>query len=283
MWLVNAFLSWRARRQTRSLCVSGLKRTYHVHVPPGHDPTKPTPVVLALHGATMNGPLMAWFSGLNDKADQAGFLAVYPDGTGSWWSYFWKADDDVAFINALLDDLAGAYQVDPRRVYATGVSNGARMAYRLAAELSGRIAAIAAVAGTMSSEQCDPQRPVSVLHFHGTQDEYVPFAGGKGPRSITGLHHLSVEQSIHVWVRANDCGEEPTLETLPERTKDGTTVTRKTYGGGKGGAEVVLVTIEGGGHTWPGRDPGTKVLGRATKNVSANDVMWDFFQRHPMS
>src|SRR5690349_19334249 len=126
LWLIKAFFAWRVRRHTRSLTVGGRKRTYHDHVPPGYDPRDPAPVVLALHGATMSGPLMAWFCGLNAKADQAGFLAVYPDGTGTRRSYFWNAGDccgpavragvdDVAFIDALLDDLAGAYHVDPRR------------------------------------------------------------------------------------------------------------------------------------------------------------------------
>lgn len=292
MWLINAFLSWRVRRQTRSLRVGGRKRTYHVHVPPAYDPHKPTPVVVALHGATMNGPLMASFSGLDAKADEAGFLAVYPNGTGRWWSYSWNAGDccgpavregvdDVAFIDALLDDLAAAYNVDPRRVHAAGMSNGAMMAYRLASELSGRIAAVAAVAGTMATDGCGPRRPVPVLHVHGTEDDHVPFAGGVGRKSVTGHPHRSVEHSIRAWVRANGCREEPAVEVLPDRTRDGTRVTVKTYGG-EGGAEVVLVAVDGGGHTWPGRHPGTKVLGRATMNVSANDLIWGFFRRHPM-
>jgi polyhydroxybutyrate depolymerase len=267
--------------------VGGLKRTYYVHVPPSYDPNKPTPVVLALHGATMNGPLMASFSGLNQKADEAGFLAVYPNGTGNFWnggnccgSAAQNNVDDVAFIAAVLDDLAGACRLDPGRVFVTGMSNGAIMAYRLASELSGRIAAIAPVAGTMGTETCQPQRAVPVLHLHGTQDEYIPFGGGKGSKSITGVHHYSVEHSIRAWVRANGCQEEPRTEKLPDKAKDGTTVTIKTYGGGRDGAEVVLVVIEGGGHTWPGRQPATKVLGRATRNVSANDLMWDFFERH---
>jgi polyhydroxybutyrate depolymerase len=143
----------------------------------------------------MNGPLMAWFSGLNAKADQAGVLAVYPDGTGSRCSYFWNAGDccgpavwdgvdDVAFFDALLDDLAGAYSIDRQRVLATGMSNGAMMAYRLAAELSDRIAAIAPVAGRMATEGCRPRRPVPVLHFHGTTDEFIPFPPGTGSRYV---------------------------------------------------------------------------------------------------
>jgi polyhydroxybutyrate depolymerase len=241
----------------------------------------------------MNGPMMAWFSLLSRKADAAGFVAVYPDGTGPGASFTWNGGnccgyalenrvDDVAFIGALLDDLATVLRVDARRVYATGMSNGAVMVYRLAAELSDRIAAVAPVAGTMGTETCAPRRPVSVLYFHGTEDEFVPFRGGRGAKSLSGTDFYSVDHSIRAWVRADGCQEAPATEELPDRAHDGTRVVRRTYGGGRGGAEVVLVMIEGGGHTWPGRSVPAKVLGRATRNVCANDLMWEFFERHPM-
>lgn len=293
VWLIKQWLAWRARRTTRTLTVGELERSYSVHVPPGYAPDRPVPVLLALHGATMTGPLMAWLTGLDAKADEAGFLAVYPDGTGRRSSFYWNGGnccgaaarsrvDDVAFIRALLDDLAVAYRIDPRRVFAAGLSNGAMMAYRLASELSDRIAAVACVAGTMGTEGCRPARPVSVLHFHGTEDEYIPFAGGKGRRSLTGVHHQSVEDSVRTWVRANGCDEEPAIEALPDRAGDGTRVVRKAYRNGRDGSEVVLVIVEGGGHTWPGRDLKLKALGRTTKNVMANDLMWGFFAEHPM-
>jgi polyhydroxybutyrate depolymerase len=293
MWLVNSFLGWRARRNTRSLTVGGRTRTYVVHTPPGLDPQKPAPVVLALHGATMTGPLMAWFTKLNAKADEAGFIVVYPNGTGQRSSYFWNAGnccgeaarnnvDDVAFIRALLDDLATAYRIDPKQVFATGISNGAMMAYSLAALLSDRIAAIAPVAGTMACGECHPTRPVPVLHIHGTEDEFVPFGGGKGPKSISGVPHRSVVDTITAWVRANGCREEPAaVEELPDSAGDRMKVTRTTYRGNAVDAEVALITVGGGGHTWPGR-PGSAALGRSTRNASANDIIWEFFERHPM-
>jgi polyhydroxybutyrate depolymerase len=290
MWMVNAFLAWRARRSTRSVTVGGRTRSYYVHVPPGCEPGTPAPVVLALHGATMNGPLMAWFCGLNAKADAAGFLAVYPDGTGSRSEYLWNGGhccgsavrdqvDDVAFVAALLDDLAGTHAVDPKRVFATGMSNGAIMAYRLAAELSDRISAIAPVAGSLGVEVSRPVRPVSVLHVHGTRDEYVPFAGGRGPRTIFPADHPSAAESIGAWVTANGCAAEPTVDVLADG-RDGLKVTRRTHGGGREGSEVALVVVEGGGHTWPGRKSPAKALGPSTLAVSANDLMWEFFQRH---
>ncbi|HJT76580.1 MAG TPA: PHB depolymerase family esterase [Gemmataceae bacterium] len=287
------FAWWARPGRCRSLTMDGRKRTYYVHMSRGHDQKVPAPVVLALHGATMNGPMMAWFTGLNRKADEAGFVVVYPNGTGESSSFTWNGGnccgpavrdgvDDVAFLRALLDDLANVVAVDAKRVYATGMSNGAVMAYRLAAELSDRIAAIAPVAGPMGTETCAPTRAVSVLHFHGTDDEFAPFQGGVGPRSLFRTNFNSVEHTVRAWVRANGCAQEPVTEELPDKAHDGTKVTRTTYGGGRDGAEVVLVTIKGGGHTWPGRASPAKVLGKATMNVSANDLIWEFFQRHSL-
>jgi polyhydroxybutyrate depolymerase len=161
------------------------------------------------------------------------------------------------------------------------MSNGAIMAYRLASELSDRIAAIAPVAGPMGMDKCDPKRPVPVIHFHGSDDQFAPFKGGKG-KGVSGTDFYSVDHSIRAWVKANGCKEEPVTEALPDKARDGTKVTKKTYAGGKGGAEVVLVEIEGGGHTWPGREPLLKYLGKSTQNVSANDLMWEFFLKHPL-
>ncbi len=201
---------------------------------------------------------------------------------------FWRKQwggffiDLLTGIRALLDDLAKVANVDSRRVYATGMSNGAIMCYLLASELSGRIAAIAPVSGPMGTEKCRPKRPVSVIHFHGTDDQYAPFKGGKGAKSLTQMDFYSVEHSIRAWVKANGCPETPTVTELPDKADDGMTVQRKTYGPGKDGAEVVLVAIKGGGHTWPGRDPVVRFLGKSTRDISANDLMWEFFKKHPM-
>jgi polyhydroxybutyrate depolymerase len=189
--------------------------------------------------------------------------------------------DDVEFTRQLLDDLAPSVNLDPKRVFATGMSNGAIMAYRVASELSDRIAAIAPVSGPMGTESCKPTRGVSVIHFHGSDDQFAPLGGGKGT-GISGTDFYSVEHSIQAWVTANGCEKEPTIVTIPDTTNDGTTITRKTYGSGKDGSEVVLVVIEGGGHTWPGQQPRLRLLGKSTMNISANDLMWEFFQRHPM-
>jgi polyhydroxybutyrate depolymerase len=278
--------------QTRTLQHDGDTRSYLVHVPPKYDPKRPTPVVLAFHGGGSNPEQMVRFCGLNEKADKEGFIAVYPEGTGWLNLLTWNGGNccgyamknnvnDVAFVRALLDDLAKAANIDAKRVFATGISNGGILCYRLASELSDRIAAIAPVAGTMGTATCHPKRPVSVIHFHGTDDKFLPFAGGTG-EGVSQTDFYSVDHSIRAWVKADGCSERPKVEDLPQKADDGTAVQRKTYGPGTNHAEVVLFVIRGGGHTWPGRTPKVQFLGKSTKNISANDLMWDFFKRHPM-
>ncbi|MFH1919020.1 MAG: PHB depolymerase family esterase, partial [Planctomycetota bacterium] len=190
--------------------------------------------------------------------------------------------DDVHFVANVLDDLASVLNVDPKRVYAAGMSNGAAMCYRLAAALSDRIAAIATVGGTMAIESCNPAQPVSVVHFHGTSDRLCRYDGpsDRTPKFVT---YKSVEETIRIWVRANGCPTTPTTIELPDVADDGTTVTQRTYGPGTDGAEVGLFVIKGGGHTWPNRQPPAVFLGRSTNDISANELIWEFFQRHPMN
>ena len=277
----------------RKLTVDGRVRSYLVHVPPGYDPQRATPVVLILHGAMTNGRITVAYTGLNAKADQAGFIAVYPNGTGKREPFLvWNAGglppgltpempDDVAFLRAALDDLATVVHVDPLRIHATGISNGAMMSYKLAAELADRIASIAPVAGTMIFPDPKPTRPVAVLHFHGSEDKLVPFTGQK-VRGPLGLGMQSVEETVRAWCAVDGCPAEPVVKAEPDSAADGTTVTRKTYGPGKEGTEVVLYEITGGGHTWPGQKTPVEFLGKTTLDISANDLMWDFFQKYPL-
>jgi polyhydroxybutyrate depolymerase len=273
----------------RELPVADQIRSYSIHIPPSYTPQKPSPVVVVFHSAMMNGTMMARFCGLNEKADRSGFVVVYANGTGSTPVFlFWDAggvrgrvSDDVGYTDKMLDDLGTVVNVDPKRVFATGMSNGAMMCYRLAAELSNRIAAIAPVAGTMAIENCQPERPVSVIHFHGTKDGFVLF-GGPDERIPKNLKFLSVDETMRVWAKLNACPEPPAVAELQDVDNNGTSVQRKWYGPGKEGSEVILYTIEGGGHTWPGRDPRVRLLGKSTRRISANDLMWEFFEKHPM-
>jgi polyhydroxybutyrate depolymerase len=121
-----------------------------------------------------------------------------------------------------------------------------------------------------------------VLHFHGPADEFAPPGGGRGARSISGTHFRSVEHSLRAWIAADGCPDRPALTKLPGKANDGTTVERSVYGPGKEGAEVVLIEIAGGGHTWPGQEARLRLLGKSTQNISANDLMWEFFEKHPL-
>jgi len=272
---------------------SGRVRDFLVHVPPSCDGSSPVATILAFHGAGSNAQFMIEFCGLAEKADEAGFVVVFPNGTGrAEGMYTWNAghccghaernqEDDVGFVRALLDELGRLVNVDPQRVYAAGMSNGGMMSYRLADEVADRFAAICSVGGPMGDETCRPARPVPVIHFHGTDDLFAPYGGGYGERSISRIDFYSVQHTIDNWVRANGCDPAPVVTRLVPAIDDGTSVEQRVYGNGKEGSEVVLHTIAAAGHTWPGREPSLKFLGRSTKNLNANDLIWDFFQRHP--
>ena len=275
-----------------SLEFGGRTRTYLVHQSLESVHSQNLPVVLAFHGGGSNAEAMMHFSGLNEKADQAGFMAVYPNGTGRYRNrYTWNAGnccafaqrnevDDVGFVRQLIHQLKEKYPVNPRRIYATGMSNGAMMVYRLASEVADQLVAIAPVAGAMATEACNPSRPVSIVHFHGTKDQVAPFGGGLGERSFVKISHLSVQYSVKAWTDANGCSQIPVRSRLPNPIDDGTVVRSECYGSGREGSEFLLYIIEGGGHTWPGRRTPLRSLGKSTQNISANDLMWSFFQRH---
>ncbi|MBY0528496.1 MAG: prolyl oligopeptidase family serine peptidase [Gemmataceae bacterium] len=277
----------------RRLEVDKQARSYLIHVPKSYDPKKPTPLVLALHGATMNAEQMIEFSDLSAKADKDGFIVVYPNGTGSsplllTWNatgpkgWMGNTTDDVAFLRKVLDDVEMIANIDTKRVYACGLSNGAMMCYRLAAEMSDRIAAIASVSGAVATEdECKPKRAVPVLHFHGTKDPLVPI-GGPSLLHARFVKFKSLEDTIHTWIKLNDCPVKPKATDQLSKNGDELKVVRTTYGPGKAGSEVIVVVVEGGGHTWPGQKPPVDWIGKSALNVSANDLIWDFFRKHPL-
>jgi len=282
---------------TRSLRVGDRERKYRVYIPKSYDGRKATPVVLVFHGGGGDPDGMMKLCGMNFKAEQAGFMAVYPFGTGRFGDRLLSFNggeccgyalennvDDVGFVRALLNDLATVASVDADRVFATGLSNGGIMSHYLASELSDRIASIASVGGPLMLEQPRNSRAVPVMQFHGTKDEFAPFEGGfgKGFLGRNGITKFrSVEHTMQSWARANGCDTESEAVTLPDRAADGMQVSRKTWTGGRAGSEVVLIEIQGGGHTWPGQRPVIERLGESTMDISANDLMWEFFQRHP--
>jgi polyhydroxybutyrate depolymerase len=272
----------------RKINAGGREREYLLHIP-AIAPLRGAAVLLAFHGSASSAAHLVEFSGLAEVSDEKGFIVVFPQGLGpdrlrrTWnaggccgWAF--KEDiDDVAFAAAILDDLEQDLQIDSSNVYATGMSNGGMMAYRLAAELPERFSAVASVAGPMGKLVTAPKKPVSICHFHGTLDEYAPYAGGVGKRSSSKSDFLSAEATVEIWRKANDCSAEFVEEALPTFVSDGTGVTRRTWIGGRQGKKVTLYTIDGMGHTWPGRKTRLTHLGPMTANLCASRAMWDFF------
>jgi polyhydroxybutyrate depolymerase len=172
--------------------------------------------------------------------------------------------------------------VDSARIYATGISNGAGLAYRLACDLPGVFAAVAPVAIGLPAaleERCAATRPVSVLSFQGTRDPLVPYEGGKVAARRGRV--LSAPRSAALFAEVNGCAALPSVTPEPDTATDGTRVRRTTYTGCREGRDVVLYTIDGGGHTWPGGPPVGRLVGRVSRELDATLRMLDFFDRHP--
>lgn len=207
--ITGSNIGWCGESETGRILVGEDYRTFRIHVPSQLKNTKSVPLVIALHGGGTSGKSMERFSGLNQTADKFGFIVVYPDGSGripdilTWNSgacrVYAKTHniDDVAFLRQLINHLCSRFNVDPGQVYVTGISNGAMMAYRLAAEIPDRIAAVAAVAGTLDVDPKAVQAPVPVLHFHGTDDEYVPYNGGLGKLPVENRSWLKKPRPYH--------------------------------------------------------------------------------------
>lgn len=281
-----------AAPSSETLVFGGIKRHYLVVVPASYDGTIAAPVVLAFHGKNNDGALSERTFGFTEFQNREYFIAVYPDGLNREWnggrtppaSRESEGSDDVGFVSALIDSLATHYKIDPKRIFATGSSNGAVFCHTLAARLSERIAAIGPVNGNLGitvPKRFSPQHPVSVISFNGTDDTLMPFGGYSDP--VYGLY--STPDTIAFWVKVDSCVEVPEVATLPPAVPDdGTTIKRFTFGKGPTGAEVVAYVIGHGGHTWPGNhtDPGwAKIAGRTSMGVKATEAMWTFFVDHP--
>ena len=284
-----------SRTVARTIRFDGLERTYLLHVPGGFPQGRPAGLVFVLHGGGGTGRNMEQMTQFSGLADREGFIAVYPDAVERNWNDARDAPniqaqrenvDDVGFIGALIALLTREFGIDPRWVYSTGISNGAFMSQRLAVELSDRIAAIAPVVGGMAPRlrERTPNAPVSVLVMNGTDDPLVPYQGGTVAR--TRGETISVADIVRLWVTHNRCADRPETVFLPDRDPaDGTRVRRTVYGSCAGKTEVVLYTIEGGGHTWPGGPQylPAAVVGRVSRDIDATRVIWDFFAAHPRS
>jgi polyhydroxybutyrate depolymerase len=219
---------------------------------------------------------MMGFSNFNLYAEQYGFIVVYPNGVSNSWNVGFPGGstaDDVGFLIALIDTVNAAYGTDLNRIYSTGFSNGGFMSYRLACEAGDRIAAIASVAGTMTTASltaCQPSRNMPVMHIHGTNDYVVFYNGGFG--------NTSVNEVLTFWNTANECPSIPTIENLPDLVPEGSTVQKQTWAPCADSTEVTFFKINGGGHTWPG-SVGITGSGNTNRDIIASEEIWKFVSR----
>jgi polyhydroxybutyrate depolymerase len=279
-----------------SIAVGGLERRYVVHVPPGYSRKTHWPVVIMFHGGGGTAKAAMWKTGFAVKADQEGFLAVFPEGTPrdpslssrfignpQTWNDGSKREigavkrkvADVEFVFAMIEELKERFNADARRIYATGFSNGASMSFRVARELSHIIAAVAPVAGADWLHGKRPDRPVPLLYITGTADPLNPLKGGEiriGAKSYG--KKPPIQQMIDRWVRLHDCRAKPRVVYNKEGARG------VAYGSSHDPDLVVLYTIDGHGHYWPGGKSAlpVRLAGNNTAELMATVLIWDFFK-----
>ena len=257
----------------RTLTVNGLERSYLLHIPSGIGAGQPAPLVFVFHGYQETASYIQFTSGFNDIADRGSFIVVYPNGSGDGSALSWNANgccgyavsnnvDEAAFIRQIIADLGTLARIDPKRTYAAGFSNGARLSYRLACEMSDTFAAVAPVAGALITEPCQPGQAVSVINFQGLIDNVVPYAGG-GVIPSTGKPFPPAEQSIAAWVQLDGCENTPKVDQTA-------IFTHTAYSACRNGSAVELYAVKSMGHGWPSQYV-----------VPASQLIWEFFAAHP--
>lgn len=270
----------------RRLSVGGAVRSYAVFRPPALSRSEPVPLVVVLHGGFGTGRQAERSYGWDETAAARGFVVAYPDGVHRSWNAGGACCgpasrnhvDDVAFLDALVAAVSEAENIDARRVYVAGISNGAAMAYRYACEGRAPLAAVGSVAGAMTAA-CRRARPVSVIEIHGLADRNIPFEGGVGRKGVSGVDWPSVQASLDPFRRAARCG-------AAETTRSGAVERREARCAD--GRAVVLVTIAGAGHQWPGAVPERPIarallrLDPPSPALDATAALWSFFERHPL-
>ena len=267
-----------------SIFHDSLKREYILYVPENYEAETATPLVLNFHGFTSNATEQMFYGDFRGIADTAGFIVVHPEGTllnglshwnvGGWTTL--STVDDLGFTSVLIDSLSLDYNIDPDRIYATGMSNGGYMSFLLACQLGHKIAAVASVTGSMTPEtytDCLPDHPTPIMQIHGTADPVVPYDGAVWSQSIQSV--------LDYWVIQNEC--QPTAETESVEDInifDGSTAERISYKGGNNNSDVIHYKITNGAHTWPGT-----FFGGAGTNMdfNASEVIWQFFSRYSLS
>lgn len=269
---------------TDSIVHDGLTREYILYVPANYTGTSAVPLLFNFHGYTSNANDQMWYGDFRPIADTAGFIIIHPQGTldGTGTTHFnvgWGGStvDDVDFTSALIDSISAQYNINQDRVYSTGMSNGGFMSFRLACELSDRIAGIASVTGSIlpaTLNNCNALHSTPIMQIHGTSDATVPYNGGAGwTEPITSL--------VDYWANFNNCDLTPLIENVPDiNTSDGTTVEKYSYLNGDNCTEVIHYKVANGSHTWPG----TFFTSAGTNHdINASLEIWKFLSQYDMN
>ncbi len=284
--LILSLPFWSCAQETTKASIThdGMRREYILYVPANYSGTEAVPLLLNFHGYTGNAAGQMGYADFRPIADTAGFIVVHPQGTQLDGRTHWNVGgwtlasktDDVGFTAALIDSLSAAYKVDPKRIYATGMSNGGYMSFLLACQLSDKIAAIASVTGSMTPQTykaCDPHHPTPVMQIHGTADATVPYEGNP-------IWTQSIDQVMQYWISYNHCKKSPVVTPLPDvDTTDGSTVEHIVYKSNKTGISTEHFKVTGGGHKWPLPEGG----GEGTNHdFDATLEIWKFFLRYDL-
>lgn len=267
-----------------TLVIDGLSRNYILYEPAIYDGSVAVPLVINLHGYGSNSSQQLFYGDFRPSADADNFIVVCPNGTldGNgvrYWNAFVNggATDDVSFVSQLIDSISLIYNIDQSQVFATGMSNGGFMSYKLACELTNKIAKIASVTGTMNpglSDTCSPSSSIPVMEIHGTSDQTVPYNG------IPNVME-PIADVVAYWVNHNNCDLTPTITAVPDNDpNDNSTAERIVYANGDDNSEVIHYKITGGGHTWP--DAIIDIPGSNTNHdFNASAAIWEFFKGEP--
>ncbi|MDH4378474.1 MAG: PHB depolymerase family esterase [Vampirovibrionales bacterium] len=276
--------------EQHSVWVHGEQRYFWLYTPSHYNASQPLPVVMAVHGFRMNALMMASTTGFNKLAEQENFLVLYPDGGKHQWNGKAVANhnnDDVDYVNAILDTTASARQIDQTRLYLTGFSNGGFFSQRLACDMPGRFAAIATVGSTMGqplSEECSTPKQTPVMLIHGTNDPVITWEGQIRRVKVffKTSNIISVPQTLSFWQKANHCQSKPATQNLIDvKPNDGLSAEQLTFSCARPNA-LTLWMIHGGGHTWPGSKNDhwydSILLGKTSHDIRASTEIWKFFQ-----
>ena len=266
-----------AQTTVETLEHDGMTRSYRIHLPPDFNPQESLPLVFNLHGFTSNAFQQEAYSEMNAVADSARFIVCYPDGIDQAWNVGWilgSTADDIGFINAMIDAFATNYNINTKRVYSCGMSNGGFMSYHLACNLPDKIAAVASVTGSMvpgSLVNCTPSPARPIMEIHGTADPTVPYVG-------TPNIALPIESVVSHWVAANDCLLVSDTTDYPDiDTGDNCTASRIDYRDCETNKMVSFIKVFNGGHTWPGSS--ITFIGTTNQDFNASSTIWNFFNR----